>query len=105
MKNRATDVLLKCGIPADKTGFVYIVDAMELYQNNGEAFTNMKLAYFRISDIRKKSSEHIMNEISKVFDYAYKNGNRSEVIKYFGLTRRSNGNHLAVLYQRLKEEE
>lgn len=92
-------------IPSHMQGFDYVEDAMELYNRNNAPFTNMKLLYFYVGQKNKVSSSTVMKAISDLIDYAYEKGNKGETIKYFGLTRRSNGNHLAVLYQRLKEEK
>ena len=105
MRKKATDALLSMGIPVNQMGFCYIVDAMELYERHGAPFTNMTLVYIWIAKEHRTNSEFVMKSIGKAISYAFEHGDKSEVVKYFGASQRSNGNHLAVLYQRLKEEE
>ena len=105
MALKTVEKLIEIGVCAQLLGINYVDDAIKLYESNGAPFTNMKLVYFKIANDRNVTSKDVMNGISQVIDAAYRYGEKSEVMKYFGLTRRSNGNHLAVLYQRLKEEE
>jgi hypothetical protein len=105
MALKTVEALIEMGVSSSLIGIGYIKSAMELYDKHGAPFTNMKLVYFKIAEDHKTTSDSVMNAISKAIDYAYEKGDKSEVVKYFGLSRRSNGNHLAFLYNRLKEEE
>lgn len=99
------EALFLMKIPGFLPGFDYVEDAMDIYEKHGAPLTNMKLLYFHIAEKNSVSSTKVIQGISELIDFAYMHGERSEVVKYFGLSRRSNGNHLAFLYSRLKEEE
>ena len=105
MRKKATDALLSMGIPVNQMGFCYIVDAMELYERHGAPFTNMTLVYVWIAKEHRTDLEFVKRSIQRSIFYAFSKGDIGEVVKYFGLSQRSNGNNLATLYQRLKEEE
>lgn len=107
MREKVKKVLLECGIPMNQSGFLYILDAMELFEENGAPITNLKALYRLISNKRKKKPEHIIENIGYSINFGYANGSRTNWIKYFGLysVMRSNGNHLAYMWQKLKEEE
>lgn len=107
MRKKATDALLSIGIPMNHPGFLYIVDAMELFEENGAPITNMKIVYHKISKNRKVSTDYVIENIRRSIDSSYKDGNVANWMKYFGLgiTSMSNGNYLAMMWQILKEEE
>lgn len=97
--------LIKMKIPDYLPGYDYIVSAMSVYEKNGAPFTTMRLVYMWIADEHRTEPDFVMKSISDVIEYAFTKGDKAEAVKYFGLSQRSNGNNLAVLYQRLKEEE
>lgn len=107
MRDKAAKALILMGIPMNQSGFLYIVDIMELYEEHGAPMTNMGAVYRKVAISRKRNPDDIKNEISRSIQYAFNSGSTSERIKYFGLgiTPKSNGNYLAMMWQRLKEEE
>ena len=107
MRDKAIKALISMGIPMNQTGFIYIVDAMELFEEHGAPITSVKTLYNLIARARRRNPYDIMYHISYTIQYAFKNGIGSECLKYFGLgiAPRSNGNYLAMMWQRLKEEE
>lgn len=107
MRKKATDALLSCGIPMNQSGFLYILDAMELFAEHGAPITNMRIVYELIAKKRKHSVKDIMENIKYSIEFGFKNCTTGAWITYFGLTYtpKTNGNYLAYLWQRLKEEE
>ncbi len=107
MRKKATDALLSIGIPMKQPGFLYIVDAMELFEENGAPITNMKIVYHKIARKRNSNPDFVMENIARSITDAYKTGNVCRWMDFFGLglEKKSNGNYLAMMWQRLKEEE
>lgn len=107
MRKKATDALISIGIPMNQPGFLYIVDAMELFEEHGAPIANMKIVYHKIAKSRKVSPDYVMENIRRSIDSSYKSGNCANWMKYFGLgvTPKNSGNYLAMMWQRLKEEE
>lgn len=107
MRDKASKALISCGIPMSQSGFLYILDSMELFEQNGAPITSVKTLYNLIARARRRSPYDVMYHISYTIQYALKNGIGPECLKYFGLgiTPMSNGNYLAMMWQRLKEEE
>ena len=105
MRKKATDALISCGISMNQSGFLYIVDIMQLYEENGAPMTNMKAVYEMIAQKRRMSTDDVMNQIKYAVDFGRMNGNREVFNKYFGNFIPTNGNSLAWFWQRLKEEE
>ena len=105
MRKKATDALIACGMQKNHTGFLYILDAMEIYEENGAVMTNMKAVYEMIARKRRISTDDVMHQIKYAVDFGRMNGNREVFNKYFGNFIPTNGNSLAWFWQRLKEEE
>ena len=63
MRKKATDALISYGIPMNQSGFLYILDAMELFSQHGAPFTNMRVVYEIIARKRKHSVTEIMENI------------------------------------------
>lgn len=105
MNLKTSKALIGMKIPDYLPGCEYIISAMELYERHGAPFTNMTLVYVWIAKEHRTDTEFVMKSIQKAISYAFNKGDKAEVVKYFGLSQRSNGNILATLYQRLKEEE
>ena len=107
IRKRATDALLDCGIPMNQSGFLYILDAMELFTENGSPITNMRVVYEIIARKRKHSVTEIMENIKYSIEFGYQNCRTGGWITYFGLTYtpKTNGNYLAYLWERLREED
>lgn len=105
MRKKATDALLACGIPMNQSGFLYILDAMEIYEKNGTAMLSMGIVYRMIAKLRKREWQDVMENIRYSIDFGHDNCKTGAWVKYFGFTYRYNGNYLAFMHQRLKEEE
>lgn len=107
MRNKATDALLSIGIPMNQPGFLYMVDILELFEENGAPITNMGAVYNMVAKARRCCPKEVTESISYSIKYAFANGKVANRTKYFGLgiTPKSNGNYLAMMWQRLKEEE
>lgn len=107
MRDKATKALLSCGIPMNQSGFLYILDAMDIFNHNGAPLTNMRVVYELIARKRKHSVLEIMENIRFSIEFGYKNCTTGAWVNYFGLTftPKTNGNYLAMMWQKLKEEE
>lgn len=107
MREKITNALLSMGIPISQPGFLYIVDILEMFFEHGAPITNMGVVYRAVAKNRKCSMDDVNKQIERSIKYAFINGNVANRTKYFGLgiTPRSNGNYLAMMWQRLKEEE
>lgn len=107
MRKKATDALIACGIPMNQSGFLYIVDIMQLYEENGAPMTNMGVVYGIIGKRYKTDSRFIIENIHYSLKFGRDNCRTGEWDKYFGLTftPKTIGNCLASMYMRLKEEE
>ena len=107
MRKKETDALISCGIPMNQSGFIYIVDIMQLYEENGAPMTNMEIVYRMIAKIRNREWQDVMENIRYSIDFGRDNCLTGEWNKYFGLTftPKTIGNCLANMYMRLKEEE
>ena len=105
MRKKATDALIACGIPMNQSGFLYIVDIMELYEEHGSPMTNMDTVYRIIGKKRNTDPKYILENISWSINFGSKNCRTRAFVNYFGFTDKTNGNYLAFMYQRLKEEE
>lgn len=105
MRKRATKALLACGIPMNQSGFLYILDAMEIYEKNGAPMTNMKIVYGIIAKHHNVQPEYVCENIRYSIDFGFANCGSGAFVNYFGFTDKSNGNYLAMMWKRLKEEE
>lgn len=107
LRERASKALFDCGIPMNQSGFLYILDAMELFTENGAPITNMRFVYELIARKRKHSVTDIMESIKYSIEFGYENCRTGGWIKYFGLayTPKTNGNYLAFMWERLREED
>lgn len=103
MRNKAINVLLEMGMPANIKGFEYIADAMEfLHENNGLSTGEL---YRKIAEKNSDMVARVERSIRHAFTSVFKNGNKELVKKYLSFINRTNGNLLRVLYLRLSQEE
>lgn len=103
MKNRAADVLLKCGMPCNIKGFHYIVHAMVLF-DNGWANRKTCELYKKIGEDLDSTASRVERDMRHAFSYVYTKLPVSEVEKYFDLYNQQNGAQLACFYYRLCRE-
>ena len=102
MKNRAADVLLKCGMPCNIKGFLYVVHAMVLFD---DGWVNRKTCelYNKIAEDLGTTSTRVERAMRHAFSYIYGQFNPL-VEKYFDLSNQKNGAQLACFYYRLCRE-
>lgn len=103
MKNRASDALLKCGMPCNIKGFQYIVHAMVLFDNGWSNRKTCEL-YKRIGEDLDSTASRVERDMRHAFSYVYTKLPVSEVEKYFDLYNQQNGAQLACFYYRLCRE-
>jgi len=107
IRERASEALVKCCVPMNDCGFLYIVDAMELYETNNAPFSNMRVAYEMIARRRNQDYRFVMENIKKAIEESNKNCKTGAWVRYFGFdfVQKTNGNYLAYLWERLREED
>ena len=103
MKNRASDALLKCGMPCNIKGFQCIVHAMVLFDNGWSNGKTCEL-YKKIAEDLGTTSIRVESALRHAFSYVYEKCNLFEVEKYFDLSNQKNGAQLACFYYRLCRE-
>ena len=86
MRDKAAKALIACGIPMNQSGFLYILDAMELFTEHGAPITNMRMVYELIARKRNHSVTDIMENIKYSIEFGYTNCKTGAWITYFGLT-------------------
>lgn len=106
MRNRVINALIEMGLPANVKGFKYIVEIVNEYAKD-ESLMNGKLEvlYYMLGKKDGVSSQAIERNIRTSFGIIYKEGDQEAVKKYLPFQIRTNGNSLATLYLRLKQEE
>ena len=107
IRERATKALLNCGVPMNQSGFLYILDVMELFTEHGAPITNMRMVYELIARKRKHNVLDIMENIQYSIEFGHRNCITGAWVNYFGLNYipRTNGNFLAFMWNRLRDEE
>lgn len=103
MKNRATEALLKIGLPMSFKGFHYIVRAMELYDKEGKNYKVMAL-YMQIAKENNTHYQNIERPIRYALGFITNKCPKEEVAKYFDLNCAKNAAQLACFYYRLCKE-
>ena len=104
MKNRASDALLKCGMPCNIKGFQYIVYAMVLF-DNGWANRKTCELYKKIAEDINTTASRVERAIRHSFQtHIYVCGGNSDVENYFDLDNQKNGAQLSCFYYRLCRE-
>lgn len=103
MKNRATEALLKIGLPMSTLGFNYIVHAMELYDNGMNNCKTMDL-YDQIAKDCNTSYQNVERPIRYALKIITEKCVNDEVVKYFDLKNTKNSAQLACFYYRLCKE-
>ena len=98
----STSVSLRDANPLD--GFIYIVHIMEIYEEHGAYFTNMRMCFEMVARRSNTTWENVMCCVNSAIENLLENGNGSAVVKYLGFMPKTSGNFLAMMYQRLKED-
>lgn len=106
MRKKAVNALIEMGVQANLSGFGYICDAMEIYAQDESYITSKKMAlYKRIAEIHNSTPIRVERCIRHAFEKAVVYGNLDTLNKYMTAAQRpTNGNLLACLYLRLKED-
>lgn len=106
MRNRIINALIELGLPANVKGFKYIVEIVSKYAED-ESLTSGKLEvlYYMLGKKEEASPQMAERNIRTSFGIIYKEGDQEAVKKYLPFQIRTNGNSLATLYLRLKQEE
>lgn len=105
--NRAKieDVLLAMGVPAGIKGFVYIADAIEIFDERGTDISITKELYPEIAKKNKTTSSRVKRAIRHAFEVTRnEKGDRNKVEKYIGFMNCNNSSSLKMLYSRIKRE-
>lgn len=104
MKNRATDALLKCGIPCNIKGFSYIVHAMELFDDGWKDVKTCVL-YEKIAKDFDTTASRVERAMRHAFQtHIYECKGNPFIEKYFDLDNQKNGAQLSCFYYRLCRE-
>ena len=103
MKNRATEALLKIGLPMSMLGFNYIVHAMELYDNGMNNCKTMDL-YEQIARDYNTDYRNIERPIRYALTFIVNKGYKDEAVKYFDLRNTKNSAQLTYFYYKLCKE-
>lgn len=106
MRNRVINALIELGLPANKKGFRYIVEIVSEYEKDESLMSGkLEVLYYMLGKKDGVSSQAIERNIRTSFGIIYKEGDQEAVKKYLPFQIRTNGNSLATLYLRLKQEE
>lgn len=105
MRNKAINVLIEMGVPADIKGFQYIVDAMELFEDEKIKNGKITMLYCDIAEMHGTTAAGVERSIRHAFSVAITKGKPACVEKYLTMQNTSNGNLLHVLYLRLTQED
>lgn len=106
MRNRVINALIELGLPANKKGFRYIVEIVNEYAKDENLMSGkLEVLYYMLGKKDGVSSQAIERNIRTSFGIIYKEGDQEAVKKYLPFQIRTNGNSLATLYLRLKQEE
>lgn len=106
MRNRIINALIELGLPVNVKGFKYIVEIISKYAEDEELMSGkLEVFYYILGKKDGVSSQMIERNIRTSFGIIYKKGDPDVVRKYLPFQIRTNGNSLATLYLRLKQEE
>lgn len=105
-RTKVEDALLAMGIPAGVKGFIYISDALEIFEERGFEVNFTRKLYPDIADKRKTTPSSVERGIRHAFEIARScKGNYELVNKYIGFMHNANSHSLKQLYMMLKREE
>lgn len=105
-REKVEDVLLEMGIPAGVAGFMYISDAIEIFEEKGADVNFTKGVYLPIAIKRKTTWTRVERSIRYAFNIARSSKGYYETVnKYIGYMHNANSHSLKQLYTMLKREE
>lgn len=106
MRNRIINALIELGLPANVKGFKYIVEIVSEYAEDESLMSGkLEVLYYMLGKKEEASPQMVERNIRTSFGIIYKEGDQEAVNKYLPFQIRTNGNSLATLYLRLKQEE
>lgn len=106
MRERVQEILLEIGIPANLKGFKYILDIMDLFEED-EAWRNAKMmiVYEKVARMNETNYCRVEKSIRYAFSNAVTYGDLDLVEKYLSVVNVTNGNLLHTLYAKVSEEK
>ena len=109
MRERVQEILMEIGIPANLKGFKYILDIMELFEED-EAWRNAKMmiVYEKVARMNKTNYCRVEKSIRYAFSNAVTYGDLALVEKYLSVVNVTNGiyfTHFMLGYQKNKEKK
>lgn len=106
MRNKAINALIEMGMPANIKGFHYIVEAMNLFEQDSSFITGKTTdLYFILSEMFDTTPSRIERAIRHAFSIVLDGGFLEAVEKYLTLQNTRNGNLLSTLYLKLSQED
>lgn len=106
MKKKVTNALLEMGIPANISGFRFIVDTICLMEDQSWRNGKITLLYYKVAEINGSTPSRVERGIRHAFSVALKKGKPEKIEKYLVSPMvTTNGNLLHTLYLRLSEDE
>lgn len=104
MRKKVEAALIELGVPANLSGFHYIVDAMEIYSEDETYITSKRTAlYEKIARIHNTTGSRVERAMRTAFEKAVTYGNLNSLNKYMTSAQKpTNGNLLACLYLKLR---
>lgn len=105
-REKIENTLLAMGIPIGVKGFVYISDAIEVFEERGTNINFTKVLYQVIAEKRKTTWARVERAIRYALETARTcRGDYDTVNKYIGFANHANSHSLKQLYAMLKREE
>lgn len=105
MREKAIEALLDLGISANKKGFDYIVDAIDLISKNEDLRFQVTRIYCEVAKLHENATAgRVERAIRHAFQESFTRSPQWAVDKWLTSTGKiTNGNLLSILYIRLKE--
>lgn len=104
-RTKIEDVLLAMGVPAGISGFTYIVDAIQIFDEMGTNISITKELYPAIAKKNNATPSRAERAIRHAFERVRSRGGNPEIINhYIGMDNRQNSSSLKTLYIRIKQD-
>lgn len=105
-RNRVEDVLFSMGIMANIKGFKYIVDSLDVIEEEGCDVSMTKVLYPKVARMNNTMGSRVERAIRHAISIGNSNVGDYEVFeKYIGHINTTNGAALTSLYKHIKREE
>lgn len=106
MKEKTIKALIEMGMNAELNGFSYIVDAMRVFESDGDTSVKTIELYQKLADMNNSTISRVERCIRHAFQTVLIKGNPDAVEKYLMPRGQfTNGHLLHVLYLRLTSDE